>query len=286
MSETPKLAGVIGWPITHSLSPLIHTLWAHRAGVNGYYIPVAAKPSYDEFAGVVGALKIAGFAGVNVTLPHKSNALQLADDASEGAKKAGAANMLTFHDDHVYADNSDIFGFAASLDEATGGAGNSPTKRNSALVLGAGGAARGVILGLRERGIESIAVANRTRERADELVDDFQIKAVDWAKKEGILGSVDILVNTTSLGMSGQPPLEISLEKLSQAAVVADIVYTPLQTPLLAEAASKDHQTANGLSMLMHQAVPGFQTWFGAPAKVDAALRDELIRALERRNKE
>jgi len=275
----PVLAGVIGHPVGHSLSPLIHTIWAKRAGIDGYYIPLDVSPAYDDFARAMDALRAVGFAGVNVTIPHKENALRYADEASENASRAGAANMLTFSTGAAAADNSDIAGFS----EAVRAQSSAPGK--TALVLGAGGAARGVVLALRSLGVSDIMIANRTRDKAGKLAADFSLEVIDWAQRAQALETVDILVNTTSLGMSGQPPLDVDLARLNPAALVADIVYSPLETPLLEGAARKGHKTINGLAMLMHQAAPGFRKWFGGAAAVDDALYTELVRELKRQNR-
>lgn len=280
MPAPPILAGVVGWPIEHSLSPLIHTIWAARAGVDGYYLPIAIAPTYEDFAAIMAALRKVGFAGVNVTLPHKEHALRYAAAASDAAKKAGAANMLTFGADGPYADNSDIAGFA----EAVKSAGTLQDVK-TALILGAGGSARGVAVALKELGASSITIANRTKEKAEALAEKFGLTAFDWASRSAAAGRADIIVNTTSLGMIGQPPLEIDLQGVKPGAVAADIVYTPLETQLLKAAAARGLKTVGGLSMLMHQAAFGFRAWFGAEAKVDAALETELIAELKRRGK-
>ena len=278
MSGSPLLAGVVGWPVGHSLSPLIHTIWADRAGFDGYYIPLAIEPDYDSFARAMDALDAVGFAGVNVTIPHKEHALRYAAVASDAARKAGAANMLTFAEDGPYADNSDIAGFAAAVREAC-----DEQSLKSALILGAGGAARGVALALKELGVAALVVANRTRSKADDLAAAFGLTAIDWDDRNSTAGMADIIVNTTSLGMTGQPPLDFNLSAANKTALIADIVYSPLETPLLIAASARDHLTVDGLSMLMHQAAPGFRAWFGAQCRVDGALRAELVAELKRR---
>ncbi len=272
-----KLAGVVGWPAAHSLSPLIHNLWARRARIAGHYIPIPVAPDYDAFTRAMDALRTLGFQGVNVTIPHKEHALRYAAAASANAQQAGAANMLTFSDDGPYTDNSDISGFAAAVRE------KKPDPGRRALVLGAGGAARGVILALRDLGVEEISIANRTRDKADALAKRFNAQAIDWTRRETALAAADLLVNTTSLGMSGQPPLVLDISALNPLALVADIVYSPLKTPLLQAAAACGAQTVDGLAMLMHQAVPGFRGWFGGAAVVDQALRDHLEQELARK---
>lgn len=275
--NAPILAGVVGWPVAHSLSPLIHGTWAKRAGVKGYYIPIPVAPDYNDFAVAMDALKTLGFAGVNVTIPHKEHALRYASTASDAARKAGAANMLTFGA-QTFADNSDIIGFAEAV-RAT-----SSVPRASALVLGAGGAARGVVLALQRLGLTDIVVANRTRAKSEELAKAFGLSVADWEDRSKVLENIDFLVNTTSLGMTGQPPLEIDLTGLKSAALVADIVYAPLETHLLKTAKTRGHETVDGLAMLMHQAVPGFKTWFGGEAVIDDALRAVLVEELNKRS--
>lgn len=278
--QKPILAGVIGNPVTHSLSPLIHTVWAHRGRINGYYIPIGAPNSYEEFVAVIDSLQTVGFAGVNVTLPHKENAFRYAQQKSKNAELARAANMLTFSPEGARADNSDIVGFASALKTQL-----QPNETlHTALVLGAGGAARGVILALKEVGCTKIVISNRTQAKAETLAEEFSLNGVvGWKKKEGILSNADIIVNTTSLGMTGQPPLDIDISGLKKTSLVSDIVYNPLQTPLLKTANRAGLRFVDGLSMLMHQAVPGFRRWFNGEAVVDDKLRDVLIAELNRR---
>lgn len=277
--KTQKLAGVVGWPVGQSLSPLIHTVWASRAGIDGYYIPLAVPPAYDEFARVMTALQTIGFSGVNVTIPHKEHALRYADAASETAQKIGAANMLTFGKKGVYADNSDAAGFEKSLRDRLGAS----SERKSAFILGAGGAARAVALAIRNCGFADIVVANRTRDKAETIAADFAMEVADWEERNERLSAASLVVNTTSLGMSDQPPLELDSKKLRPGVIVADIVYSPLETPFLKAAHARGHPVINGLDMLMHQAAPGFRQWFGGAAVVDEALRAALVTALKRR---
>lgn len=287
MSQSPdqnykndvKLAGVVGWPIAQSLSPMIHGEWAARAGLCAHYIPLAISNTYDDFARAMDGLQAVGFRGVNVTLPHKEHALKYAAAASDVAKAAGAANMLTFGDDGPYADNSDALGFANAVREVSGKPGQ------HALVLGAGGAARGIILALKSLGVAQIEIANRTRAKAEAVAAAVGGDVLDWSARASAAGGADIIVNTTSLGMAGQPPLEMSLDGVKSTTLVADIVYTPLKTPLLQAAERLGNATVDGLAMLMHQATPGFRAWFGGEPQVDDALRQKLVRELERRGK-
>ncbi|MEE2690253.1 MAG: shikimate dehydrogenase [Pseudomonadota bacterium] len=276
---TPRLAAVIGWPVKHSLSPLLHRTWAAREGVNGHYIPVAAEPTYEAFARACDALRTLGFAGCNVTLPHKEHALRYAASATPRAEKAGAANMLTFAPDGPKADNSDIAGFAAALRETA-----SELEPGRAMVLGAGGAARAVVLALAEMGFSPIVVANRSRDKADAVAAlAKRAAAIDWEAREEPLAGAAVLVNATSLGMTGAPPLEISLDRLPKKAVVAEIIYAPLETPLLDAARARGNRTADGLSMLLHQAAFGYRAWLGEKAVVDADIRRVLEAEIARR---
>lgn len=281
MGDEPILAGVVGWPIGHSLSPLIHATFANRAGVEGYYTAIPVEPEYKAFAAAMNALRDVGFAGVNVTIPHKEHALRYADDASETAIAVGAANMITFVDGKSLANNSDVAGFQNALSGYLA----SNSARRSALVLGAGGAARAIIRALKNLGFLEIAIANRTYERARDLGDAFSVGAIDWDAREKALTGADVLVNTTSLGMTGEPPLLLDLSSLKPRGIVADVVYAPLKTDLLARAETVGSVTIDGLSMLMHQAAPAFETWFGAEARVDEDLRAILVAELNRRGK-
>ena len=279
MAVSPILAAVIGNPVRHSLSPMIHTIWAHRARVNGYYIPVEAPVTYDGFVAIADSLRKIGFAGANVTIPHKEHALRYADTASDSAMLAGAANMLTFSAAGVIADNSDIAGFR----EAFLAAAKPPANGGRALVLGAGGAARGVIIALKEIGFSKILIANRTQEKAELLADKFNADVIDWMQRDKAVASANAIVNTTSLGMTGNRALELDLAASSDETAVCDIVYSPLETPLLKQARKRNLKTVDGLSMLMHQAVPGFTSWFSGNGVVDHELRSTLIEELERR---
>ncbi len=279
MEKKPILAGVIGSPAAHSLSPLIHTIWAHRAQIDGYYVPIEVPASYDEFSRAMDALKTIGFAGVNVTIPHKENALRYSDKSSDLAPRVGAANMLTFTDDGSYAENSDVTGFEKAVKSAA----PDLSTKGACLVLGAGGASRAIIVALQNLGADNIFITNRTEEKAAALAEKFGLKAVSWAQRKGAVESAELIVNTTSLGMSGQPPLELDGAKIKSGAVVADIVYTPLETPFLKLARDAGNPGVNGLTMLMHQAAPGFRAWFGGAAEVDEALRAALVGELERR---
>lgn len=277
-TAAPRLAAIIGWPASHSLSPLIHAIWAAREGADAWYVPVAAGPSYEEFARVADGLRAAGFRGANVTMPHKAHALRFADLASGDATAAGAANMLTFQDGGAYADNSDISGFAAAL-------GKGRVEGRRALLIGAGGAARGVAIALREKcKVRSLTIVNRTRSRADDVAALAQGEALDWKRRNEALGEADLVVNASSLGMKGEAPLDLDIELLNHQAIVCDIVYSPLETPLLAAARKLGIDTVDGLEMLMRQAASGYFAWLGARAEIDADLRARLVSALKTRD--
>ena len=271
-------AFVIGHPVGHSRSPLIHGHWLEVHGLAGSYEKVPVAP--EDLDGFVAGLKAAGFVGGNVTVPHKRRVLELADAVDEAADAIGAANTLWFDGDDLVAGNTDAFGFLASLDDEAPGWDGTP---GAALVLGAGGAARAVIHGLLERGFE-VAVVNRTLMRAVDLAEgqDEGVWAYAWEEIPQLLRAANLVVNTTTLGMAGQPPLALDLAGLKHGAIVVDIVYTPLETPLLAAARAAGHRAVGGLGMLLHQAVPGFERWFGVRPEVTPDLR-ALIEADVRR---
>lgn len=283
MTARPRTAGVIGWPISHSLSPLIHRCWADRESADVVYLPLLVEPGAEALSRALSGLAAAGFAGVNVTLPHKEDALRLADAASESARSVGAANMLTFERARIFADNSDAEGFATAIRPLLAN-----LKEARALVLGGGGAARAVafaLRGLSGQGVSkvSFAVANRTGAKAASVARDFGGETLAWDLRSDALGGFDILINATSLGMKGMPPLEIDLRRLPANAIVADIVYSPLETALLKAARARSLATLDGLGMLMHQAARAYVAWLGRSAPVDAALRAALEKALAER---
>ena len=272
------IAGVAGWPVGHSLSPLLHNFWLDRFAIDGAYIPLPVRE--EDFAAIVPALAKAGFRGINVTLPHKQAALALCDETDAPATAIGAVNTLIFHPDgRIEGRNTDAFGFIENIRPALQAA---PLPRR-AVILGAGGAARAVLWALLQEGIGDIVIVNRNRQRALSLAASMGISGDccgEWDRRNVLLEGAELLVNTTSLGMQGQPPLEISLDALPAGALVTDIVYTPLETPLLAQARARGHRVVDGLGMLMHQARPGFSAWFGRDAVVDEALRNHLLQAL------
>jgi shikimate dehydrogenase len=269
------LAGVIGSPIAHSLSPRLHGFWLKKYGINGHYIPI--ELTRDSFERGLRALPTLGFRGVNITLPFKETVLALADVITDRAALIGAANTITFRKDgRIQADNTDGYGFISNVKQLA------PTwQANSgpALVLGAGGASRAVISALLSEGVPEIWLANRTRNRADMLREHFgaRIKVVDWTHISDELAGTASLINTTSLGMQGQPALQIDLSRIKAGTMVTDIVYSPLETELLKMAAAKGCMTVDGIGMLLHQAVPGFENWFRKKPKVDGALRAAVL---------
>jgi shikimate dehydrogenase len=266
--NNPRAACLIGWPAAHSRSPLIHHYWLRTLGIDGGYNIEAVPP--EGFAEFVLHLASHGFVGANVTRPHKERALALSKPDAR-AQAIGAANTLWYEDGELRSTNTDIEGFVGNLDACAPGW----DRIDEALVLGAGGASRAVVFGLIERGIKRVHLANRTIERARALADQFgaAVTPVAWDAIEDLLPRVQLLVNTTSLGMHGQPGLAIDPGLLPPQAVVADLVYVPLQTPLLAAARARGLKTADGLGMLLHQAVRGFELWFGQRPEVTSELR-------------
>ena len=261
-------ACLIGWPAAHSRSPLIHHYWLRTLGIEGGYVIEAVPP--DEFGDFVLRLSVRGFVGANVTIPHKERALALSKP-DDRARAVGAANTLWYEGGELRSTNTDVEGFINNLDACAPGW----DRVEEALVLGAGGASRAVLFGLIERGIKRVHLANRTVERARALADQFgsRVVPVAWDGVGGLLPRAGLLVNTTSLGMHGQPALELDVGLLSPDAVVADLVYVPLQTPLLVTAQGRGLKTADGLGMLLHQAVRGFELWFGRRPEVTPELR-------------
>ncbi len=277
MIDHPRipLAGVIGSPIAHSKSPKLHRHWLKAYGINGYYVPMDVAQS--DLREVIAALPKAGFVGCNVTIPHKETVLALADVVTDRAALIGAANTLIFRKDgRLHADNTDGYGFIANLRQ------NAPDwnpAAGPAAVIGAGGGARAVIASLIEVGAPEIRIANRTRARAEALRTEFGAKVVvnDWVQAGNMLEGAATVVNTSSLGMVGKPDFRIPLDALSPEAVVTDLVYTPLRTHLLEEAAAMGCVTVDGLGMLLHQAAPAFERWFGIRPEVDDATRAAIL---------
>ncbi len=281
MSLTGKarIAGVIGWPVSHSLSPVLHGHWLAEHGIDGAMVPLAA--GREDFSAVIDGARRAGFRGVNVTVPHKESAFAIAHSVDAAAQAAGAANLLIFRDGKIEGRNTDSIGLAESLRETIGS-----LNGKSVVLLGAGGAARGALLALEMLGAASIHLLNRDAHRAKTLASSLarQVKAPvhpgsleDW---KDVAGSAVLLVNSTSAGMGNNPPLNIDLGALPKDAAVCDIVYNPLETKLLKDAAARGHKTIDGLGMLLHQAVPSFEAFFGVRPTVTPALRAALVKVL------
>jgi shikimate dehydrogenase len=269
----PRAACLIGWPAAHSRSPLIHHSWLRKLGIEGGYTIESVPP--EDVAEFITHLSHHGFVGANVTIPHKERALLLSAP-DERAKAVGAANTLWYDGGTLRSTNTDIEGFINNLDASAPGWDTA----TEALVLGAGGSSRAVLFGLIERGIARVHLANRTMARAQALADQFGAKVVPlaWDAIGTVLPRAGLLVNATSLGMKGQPPLDVDVGLLPPHAAVADLVYVPLVTPLLAAARARKLKTADGLGMLLHQAVRGFELWFGQRPEVTSELR-ELVEA-------
>lgn len=264
-----RFAGVMGWPVAHSRSPLLHNAWIAGADIDGRYEAFAVRPEATN-AAIMGAAAL-GFAGLNVTLPHKEASLALAEEATEAARRVGAANVLTFQSDGpIVADNTDVVGFAAGLPAE-------PIADMAVRILGAGGAARAAAAALVDKGVGRIDIVNRSQARGTALAQDIQgwggeARWIPWSGRDDGLAGIGLLVNATHLGMTGQPPLAMDLATLPDDAIVYDIVYTPLITPLLGQARARGLRIVDGLTMFIAQAEPSFRAFFGQdpPASVDA----------------
>lgn len=269
-----RLAGVMGWPVSHSRSPRLHGHWLERYGIDGAYVPLAVRP--ERVCDAVRALPVLGFAGCNLTVPHKELVLPVLDRIDPLARRIGAVNTVVVGADGTLEGfNTDAFGFMASLREACPGW--SPAA-GPAMIVGGGGAVRAIVVALQQAGVSEIRIANRTRARAETLAAEFGgIAVVDWADRARALEAVGLLVNGTTQGMTGEPALDFDLTHLPASAIVADIVYVPLMTPLLAAAAARGNPIVDGLGMLLHQARPGFEKWFGVAPEVDADLRRVVL---------
>jgi shikimate dehydrogenase len=274
MTDIPR-AGVIGKPISHSLSPKLHSYWLNRYGIEGSY--TAIEVADDALEQTLRDLPKQGFIGANVTLPHKTSVMQFADNITDRATLIGAANTLIFKDDgRIFADNTDGYGFMANLRQ---GAPDWDPKAGPAAIFGAGGAARAVIVALADAGVPEIVISNRTRAKAEALRADFgaRTSVVDWVQADLMLEDAATVINTTSLGMVGAQEFKVPLDRLNKDAVVTDIVYNPLKTPFLLAAEAQGCRTVDGLGMLLHQGVPGFERWFGQRPEVDSATREAVL---------
>lgn len=276
-SGAAVVAGVCGWPIKHSRSPRIHNYWLRQYGIDGVYAPFAMPPEGAQAA--IRMLPALGIGGMNVTVPNKEHAYKAMDEVDRWAQRLKAVNTIVVRDGILHGANTDAFGFLESLREAHPGW---RADAGPVVVLGAGGAARAIVAGLQDEGAPEIRITNRTPERAAAIRDEFgkPVRPVLWEQRSDALADAALLVNTTSLGMEGQPALDMDLGKLPTAAVVYDIVYVPLETPLLAAARARGNPAIDGLGMLLHQARPGFREWFGTDPVVDQPLRDHVLAAL------
>jgi shikimate dehydrogenase len=270
LSGHARVAGIAGWPVTYSRSPRLHGFWLQRHGIDGAYIPLPIRDG--EFATAMRGLLAAGFAGANVTIPHKLAAFDICDTVDDTARRAGAVNTLVFREGRIAGSNTDGYGFVANLLAH----GVDPTV-GAALLLGAGGSARAVAAALLDAGVP-VTVANRTRSRAEALARDLPgLRVAEWDARAAALADHTLVVNTTPLGMIGHEPLDLDLSRAPVSLVVADNVYVPLETPLLASARDHGLRCVEGLGMLLHQAVPGFRAWFGVEPRVDEELRQFVV---------
>jgi shikimate dehydrogenase len=270
-----RTACLIGWPVKHTRSPLVHRYWLAEYGIDGDYVAVAVEPA--RAAGFFSAFAESGFVGGNVTVPHKETAFRAVKDCDDNAKALKAVNTIWLEDQRLIGCNTDAFGFLANLDQATPGWSR---QGETALVLGAGGAARAVVWALLGRGFDPVVVVNRTVERAEMIAIDLgpRVRPASWETIGDWLPRTRLLVNSTSLGMAANPPLVVDLKPLPRDAVVQDLVYVPLETPLLRQARSLGLTAVDGLGMLLHQAVPGFEKWFGRRPEVTERLRAHVAR--------
>jgi shikimate dehydrogenase len=268
-------AGVIGYPLSHTLSPQIHNYWLQQNNIDGEYLAHEIHP--DDLKTKLFALRDAGYRGVNVTLPHKENITKFCTTLTRDAAIIGAVNTVIFHDNgEIEGHNNDAYGFITHARQTV------PNLNiNRAMVLGAGGAARAILFALKQAGAHEIFITNRSLERAENLAEEFGARVVEWHDKDNYVGHVDFLVNTTSCGMAGQPPLDISLNGASPNLIVYDIVYKPLMTNLLRTALDKNLQIITGLGMLLHQAAPAFQSFYGRNVVVDSALETMILNGLQ-----
>ncbi len=279
ITGSAKLAGVIGWPVSHSLSPRLHGYWLKHYEIDGAYVPFAVQP--EDLHQTLRALPKMGFKGVNVTVPHKENALSAMDHVSETARRLGAINTIIIDEDgFLWGDNTDGVGFIESLRNNVFDLNFSDCKP---VVLGAGGAARAIVASLQDAGVPEIQLVNRTLERSQALARDLQgnITVLPWGEMLGAVQNANVLINTTSLGMTGHEPLNIDFTNLPNSILVTDVVYNPLMTPILTQALDNGNAIVDGLDMLLYQAKPGFAAWFGIEPKVTRKLRDFVLEGFE-----
>ncbi|MEK9947189.1 MAG: shikimate dehydrogenase [Alphaproteobacteria bacterium] len=274
ISGKAKVAGVMGWPVGHSRSPRLHSYWLARHGIDGAYVPLAVAPENLEHA--VRGLSALGFAGANVTIPHKEAVMPFLDDLDPAAERIGAVNTIVVQDGRLFGRNTDGFGF---LENLKAGAPDWRADAGPAVVIGAGGAAKAVAWALLDAGVPALQIVNRTAARAEALADalDATAQVTAWESRHEALGGAALVVNTSALGMTGHPALDLDVGRLAGTAVVNDIVYQPLETPLLAAARARGLTAVEGIGMLLHQGRPGFHAWFGVDPMVDADLRDYVL---------
>jgi shikimate dehydrogenase len=274
ISGEARIAGVMGWPVTHSRSPRLHNHWLARHGIDGAYVPLAVRPEHLEAA--VRGLPALGFVGANLTIPHKEAVLPFLDDIDSAAARMGAVNTIVITDGRLSGRNTDSFGFIENL---RAGAPSWRAASGPAVVIGAGGAAKAIAWALIDAGVPSLRLVNRTLARAQDLATALgpAAAAQPWAQRAAALAGAALVVNASALGMTGQPPLDLDLSDLPRSAIVNDIVYVPLETPLLAAARARGHTVVDGIGMLLHQGRPGFQAWFGVDPAVDDDLRAHVL---------
>lgn len=278
-NQTTIRAGVMGWPVSHSLSPRLHGFWLKEYSIDGTYEAIAVKP--EDFQNTLGALAADGYAGVNITVPHKEAALANVDTADDNAKRIGAVNTIVVQPNgNLHGTNTDGFGFLENIKD---GAPDFKLNQGPAVVLGSGGAARAIVAALLDAGVPDVVLINRTQERAEALAEQIggPINVVSWDQRSAALDGAHMLINTTTLGMDHQPPLELNLSALPNESLVTDIVYAPLETELLKTARKQGNIVVDGLGMLLHQARPGFESWFGKQPHVSTALRDHVLAGIK-----
>jgi shikimate dehydrogenase len=276
-----KLAGIIGWPVAHSRSPALHGYWLRHYGIDGAYVPMAVKP--ENLRRALQTLPLLGFAGCNLTIPHKEEALRAVDSYEPSAKRAGGVNTIVIDArGQIIGSSTDGYGFIAALRAS---APSFDPSQAPSVVLGAGGAARAIVAALLDHGAREVRLVNRTPERAAKLAKELggEVRGVLWEKRAEALVGAGLLVNATSLGMEGQPALELPLDALPTEAIVNDIVYVPLETPLLAAARARGNLCVDGLGMLLHQAAPGFEVWFGVKPEIGDGLRQAILATLQKK---
>ncbi len=270
ISGAAKLAGVMGWPVAHSLSPRLYNFWLDKYGIDGAFVPLAVAP--EHFAQTLRVLSHTGFSGVNVTVPHKQAAFGAVDETDAAARRVGAVNTVVFREDgSLLGTNTDGAGFLAHLRAEAPGF--EPTAE-PAVVIGAGGAARSIIMALADIGVPEIRICNRTLDRAENLALGLGegVRVINWVDRAGALNGAGLVVNTTTQGMTGEEPLDLDLDQFPAPGLIYDIVYNPMETPLMSDARARGHSVVGGLGMLLHQAVPGFSAWFGIEPEIDEDL--------------